>query len=340
MAADPSHSGLFDEALKLAEASRTGEARAQQAVDAFRQASPRHAEALRRAEAMLDALPRLRPASLKPLQRAQLKLEILWARLVERPQAVGLALVAAIGVGITLLVLPPADRGDETAPVATRTAAQEVAYATPHGRHREVRLDDGTVVWLDWSSALTVRMTPALRAIELTAGRAAFAVAPDPDRPLEVTARGVRTRVTGTEFVVSARDERVIDVAVLEGSVVVTAAAGDVAALSAGQAVQCTGDALSEATERSTEEIGRWRNGLLVVRGKTLTETIAILEPYTSFDIDLARLSDPGPRISATFVVDRADDALAGLIESYRLRVQQAPPNALVLRDPLPARAR
>lgn len=326
--------------MALAEAARhPGDPEAVRLAAAFRSRSPGHSAALKRAELLLDSLPYVESDEATNEANLQLRLEIMWARLLERPALVATAAVATLSVGLALFLTEPAPQAaPPAAMLETTKMPAAIDYRAPPGRTREVALEDGTVVWLDWSSAMTVALSPTLRSIELSAGQAAFAVAPDPQRPLEVMARGVTTRVTGTEFVISLHDEDLVDVAVLEGSVRVQAQVGEPAALNAGEAIRGTEQALEAPAARPAEEMATWRTGLLVVRNRTLVETLKMLDPYTSYNVDVSRLSSPGPQISATFLVERADDALVDLIQSHRLQFRQSSPNLLVLRDPAPIR--
>ncbi|MEM1090264.1 MAG: FecR domain-containing protein [Pseudomonadota bacterium] len=340
MAAGRSNSTYLEQALELLESARaTGDSRILRDIDAFRRRSADHAQALERAETFLDSLPDVSTTEPSGGERLQLGMQVLWARLLERPQLLGAAAAAMIGVGLAAALIPT----DKESPAVSMPAQipmtpQAQRFESGRERAREILLEDGSSIWLDWNSSLVVRLAPELRSIELTRGQAAFSVAKDPARPLEVTARGVTTTVTGTEFVVSLRHTELVDVAVLEGSVTVATEAGSAVPLTAGEAIQGTDRSLFEPTTRPLESVGTWRDGVVVVRNQTLTEAIDMLAPYTSFELDVSGMTSPGPRISATFFVERADDALVDLIETHRLRYRQSPPNLLRLRDPLPSR--
>src|SRR5690606_35539212 len=135
---------------------------------------------------------------------------------------------------------------------------------------RDVTLDDGSVVVLAPDSRLTVLSASGAgsRDVELT-GQAVFQVAHDATRPLRVRAGALTTEVLGTRFVVRAyRDDEAITVALVEGSVRVSAV-GDARAASAitlipGQIARAGDDSLHIDTEASIGPWLAWTEGQLM----------------------------------------------------------------------------
>ncbi len=68
------------------------------------------------------------------------------------------------------------------------------------GEQRSVTLDDGSLVTLNTSSAIEVRLTKHRRDIKLLAGEALFQVARDATRPFDVSVGVTTVRAVGTEF--------------------------------------------------------------------------------------------------------------------------------------------
>jgi transmembrane sensor len=92
---------------------------------------------------------------------------------------------------------------------------------TPAGGEYEVRLSDGTRVWLNASSSLKYpeAFTDSVRKVELT-GEGYFEVAKDPDHPFIVLKGNNEVRVLGTHFNVNAyTDNQETIVTLAEGSV-------------------------------------------------------------------------------------------------------------------------
>jgi len=93
-------------------------------------------------------------------------------------------------------------------------------YTTAIGEQRSVVLSDGTVVTLNTSSEIEVRMARDHRTVDLLSGEALFEVARDPARPFDVTAGKTTVRAVGTQFNVDRRPSSTT-VTVVEGKVAV-----------------------------------------------------------------------------------------------------------------------
>ncbi len=93
-------------------------------------------------------------------------------------------------------------------------------YQTAIGEQRSVVLSDGTVVTLNTSSEIKVRMARDHRTVDLLSGEALFEVAHDPVRPFDVAAGETTVRAVGTQFNVDRRPSSTT-VTVVEGKVAV-----------------------------------------------------------------------------------------------------------------------
>lgn len=335
MPTDPLDKQLLTDALELVEAARQPAAKdSAAALAAFRARSEQHTRAVDWASDYLDALPVLDSPHFSANERRRIRWQARWARLGERPKLVGGVAAFAVGVlAFGFLWQTPHEPPSRIAEVRQLPAA--LSYTSGRGASREIRLEDASTVWLDWSSEIAVTLAADVRRIELLRGRAAFDVEPDPRRPFEVVADGLTTRVVGTEFVVDRRVAGRIDVAVVEGRVTVGAGTDPAVALTAGQTVRSEAGALGRVGTRPSDDVGNWRDGLIVVRDLPLGEALRRLEPYSSYAIDL-RDFETTTRISATFLIERADDAVTALIQTHRLRMEYEPPNRLRLLAPRP----
>ena len=323
---------LNEAALSLVESARAlPSAENLEALESFRARSAEHASAVDWAEGYVDLVLRMSPRPFSRGERLRIRWEARWARLWEPPRVLGTvaALLLVSLVGLFLLQ----SEGLREAPVLAETepVLTPVSYRTDRN-HREIVLADGSTLWLDWRSSARVFYGPGERRVELRAGRAAFRVVPAPERPFLVLADALTTRVTGTEFVVDRRHGELIEVAVLEGSVQVTAAASRLE-LGPSDVARLEDVRLSRGFLDDLAGTGAWRDGRLVLRDVALLEALTTLEPYSAFRIDGSRLTDYSARISGTYFVDRADDAIRTLIQTHRLQVRQQG-NVLELRPP------
>lgn len=96
------------------------------------------------------------------------------------------------------------------------------AIETPNGGQYQVRLPDGTSVWLNAASVLKYPVSFANnkeRKVELQ-GEAYFEVAKDPKKPFFVSSRGQQVEVLGTHFNINSyANEAVMKTTLLEGAV-------------------------------------------------------------------------------------------------------------------------
>jgi transmembrane sensor len=89
---------------------------------------------------------------------------------------------------------------------------------------KQVRLADGTAIWLEPGSRLNYpeKFSDSTREITFS-GEAFFDVAKNPDRPFIIHTGTIRTRVLGTSFTVKAYDSSSQEVAVVTGRILVQA---------------------------------------------------------------------------------------------------------------------
>lgn len=273
----------------------------------------------------------------------KLAIQVRLARLAEEP----IRLVPTLGVAAALFVavyvgLDPTFRSQpqsDTAQVraeATSTISPET-HRTGRGQQRTVSLADGSEVWLDWRTELTVSMTASERQVALLRGKALFSVASDPDRPFFVVSEGAVATVLGTEFVVHRLDGQTVEVEVLEGAVGVQPEDGQATKrLGVADVVRITNGEVGQVSSRPLAEIGAWRDGLLVFEKRPLIEALETLEPYTSYQIDASYVFDSNRPVSGTFVLTKGDDALRAIMQSYRLTGEVQGRNTLILRSMAP----
>ncbi len=312
------------------------------ALEVFRNRSPAHEAVVCQAERFLDLSKQLyRPR--RALSRALwFRLDLWCTRFAENRVAVTASLAVLAGAAVfwmfsgALVDAPPAIAEVESvAPVAEET------FGTGWREQREVVLSDGSTVWLGWQSELDTELSATQRTVTLNRGIAAFRVAPDSDRPFFVNAGGVRTTVTGTEFVVNRQRAGRVEVAVLEGQVMVAmvaAPAASEATLNASQTVSVEDGGMSAVSRRSLDEIGQWRDGMLVFDDRPLLDALSELEPYTRYRLDTTEIAGYSGLVSGVFFIDQADEALVTILETHRLEIGHAAGNQLRLRFARPRR--
>lgn len=109
-------------------------------------------------------------------------------------------------------------------PGSPSSSAPTTSYntlTTPRSGQFEIRLPDGTHVWMNNASSLRypVSFTGAEREVELT-GEAYFEIAPNPSNPFRVKVRGETITVLGTRFdILSYEEEGSVRTTLVEGKI-------------------------------------------------------------------------------------------------------------------------
>jgi len=160
-------------------------------------------------------------------------------------------------------------------------------HHTAAGELRTVTLDDGSTIYLNVSSALSVDFTASERRVTLVKGDAVFAVSPDPSRPFRVEAGEVTATALGTEFLVR-RDPAHVAVTVLDHHVSVAASDSQAGTserteltLEPGQQISyepSTG--LSPVRQADLRSATAWRRGKIIFEGESLGSVIEELNRY------------------------------------------------------------
>ena len=171
---------------------------------------------------------------------------------------------------------------------------------------RTIALSDGSQVYLNRHSDMTVTMKGGDRSVTLADGEAAFDVAHDATRPFVVTASGRRVRVLGTAFNVLNHDGR-FSVSVERGVVAVTPASSRTPVrLTVGQKIDQTGDAASVLSRIDPARASTWRQGVLIYRNASLAEVADDLSRYLDKPVTVSSSAQPLHFTGALRVGDEA----------------------------------
>ena len=205
------------------------------------------------------------------------------------PGDFGATLTLANGRKISLANATKGEIGRESGMVITKSADGRLVYeinenvsdpnasntlSTARGETYQVRLPDGSVVYLNAASSLTY--TPSLiengkRVVKLT-GEGYFEVAKDKQHPFIVKTDRQEVEVLGTHFNISSyADDEVEKTTLLEGRVKLSAA-GNSRILKPGQQARLSGDKI-QINEIDTDLAIAWKNNEFVVQSERI-ETI------------------------------------------------------------------
>jgi transmembrane sensor len=160
---------------------------------------------------------------------------------------------------------------------------------TPKGGQFQIQLPDGSKIWLNAASTLTINDA---RTVELN-GEAYFEITKDEKHPFTVKTRNQELEVLGTSFNINAyEEEKVIKTTLIEGSVRIQ----HKLILKPGQ--QAIND--TEVREADEEAITDWKNGYFIFKGEDFKTAMRKIARW--YDVEIVYETDtdvePGGWIS------------------------------------------
>lgn len=299
-------------------------------------ANPRHKEYFMEMAALWDRMDNLSVLSeLFDAPAAQHPVEKRYLRTGWSIAASAAAFIAVMIVGIHFFV--PTASQIKTTPQVAQTPANKtsnVLYETGIGAHSTVSLPDGTKMFLNTNTQVSVTYTEKERLLVLTKGELLVEVAHNKQRPLRVKVGERIVEAVGTAFNVYLKNNNDFDVIVTEGRVKVKPAATNAATSTLSNTQKIIqelgqGEKLSvhESETTPVEIIGdalindrlSWRNGNLVFRGERLQDALFELSRYTPerFRITDPRINDL--RIAGLYKAGDVDGLLSALKENFNI---------------------
>ncbi len=162
-------------------------------------------------------------------------------------------------------------------------------FETAVGEQRSVELPDGSVIFLNTRSRLTVHFSQQARDLRLVSGEALFKVARDPKRPFRVDIGTAIVQAVGTQFNIYRRPGATT-VSVLEGRIKVSDKRGggspgespaSTASLVGGQEASVTADGrVTRMTSVNNANVTAWRQRQLVFSRDRLADVAAEFNRY------------------------------------------------------------
>lgn len=222
-------------------------------------------------------------------------------------------------------------------------------YATSRGEQRALKLEDGSVIYLNTESRVEVRFSRAARDIRLLQGEAMFSVEHDPERPFRVMSGEALIQALGTRFNVY-KSLAGTTVSVVEGLVAVaptaataertpppgsalTAPGGPVERVAAGEQarVSRTGEIVKHDVD-DLDQIVAWRERRLVFRGEPLEHVAREFNRYNAVQIRVQGATVRQRRLTATFDADDPRSLADFLRRDTSLDVQDDGASQIVIR--------
>jgi transmembrane sensor len=221
------------------------------------------------------------------------------------------AFVAAAVTGLTLLIC---------ASVAIHFgASREGRYTTAIGEQRSIRLEDGSVVYLNTHSNVAVRFSEQARDIRLLEGEALFVVAHDSARPFRVRTGSALIQAVGTQFNVYERGNATT-VSVVEGRVRVMPEErrghlqhSTMQLVAAGEEARVSRNDVIKRKALDPSRAVAWRQRQFVFSGDSLAEVVEQVNRYNRTQFSIADPAVAQRHLSGVFNVDDIDSLLGFL---------------------------
>lgn len=201
-------------------------------------------------------------------------------------------------------------------------------HRTATGERLEIRLDDGSQVWLGSATALDQKYRPGLRQLRLRTGEILIQTAADTaGRPFVVDTAHGRMRALGTRFNVRLDGDGRTQLAVYEGAVQVTLAAGGEGAGTIVRAGQQVGFTAEHVEEPAAADLAReaWSRGVLLAQDIPLGQVVAELARYQRGHLAVAP-EVAGLTVLGSYPLDDVDGALAMLQRTLPIQVRRPLP--------------
>jgi hypothetical protein len=159
--------------------------------------------------------------------------------------------------------------------------------STSVGETYQVRLPDGSLVWLNAASSLTYATNLGIggsRSVKLE-GEAYFEVAKDPKRPFIVKTNEQDVTVLGTHFNISAyKDDSTIKTTLLEGEVKVSQGTVEKILIPGRQVINSAGNLVVRIVD--TDKAVAWKNGKFIFEQEDIYTIMEKLSRWYGFEVE------------------------------------------------------
>ncbi len=185
-------------------------------------------------------------------------------------------------------------------------------YQTAIGEQKKISLEDGSTVFLNTNSAISVEYTSLSRRIRLQKGQAYFHPQKDPKRPFSVEADAVTAVAIGTEFEVLLKSSQVA-VTLFEGSLQVsgTPQKKESHTLKPGDRVVYTEDSKEGVFEVVDSHQARaWQRGKLIFQDMPLHKVVDQVSRYRHGKIFIVDSKLRNLSVSGVFDIDQPQKML------------------------------
>lgn len=193
-------------------------------------------------------------------------------------------------------------------------------YRTAPGEQKSVLLTDGSTVFLNTQSALSVKLSDQRRVLTLAQGEALFLVAHDSERPFEVMVDEWVVRAVGTTFNID-RHSDIITVTVIEGAIRLHHHK-DAWDIPVGHQISYDKDHIVSGMKLvDTSKVVAWRKGEFTFSDISLLMIVEELNRYRSGRIVIAPTLLHDLRLSGSISLSDPEESLKMLQKVFPIRI-------------------
>jgi transmembrane sensor len=178
----------------------------------------------------------------------------------------------------------------------------QIAQVTKVGEQLEQVLEDGSTIFINGNSDLSVTYSRSRRFVKLNRGEVIFNVAKDPSRPFVIDSGYAKVTVLGTRFVVN-RMEKLVRVSVDHGRVRVESVPStkfdEEVILHDGQVAEIGAKAKPVIVNRDASEAFAFKSGVLNFENAGLDEIAEVLSRYRKPMVQAKLLNTQNPHVTA-----------------------------------------
>lgn len=213
----------------------------------------------------------------------------------------------------------------------------QLAQITNVGEQMSQTLEDGSSLFINGNSDVSVTYTRSQRLVKLNRGEVIFEVTKDPKRPFIVDSGHAKVTVLGTRFAVN-RLEQFVRVSVDHGRVRVEsmpdAATHRPIVLHDGQVAEIKMYQAPVITQRSAAEAFNFKQGALNFENAGIDEIAEVLSRYRKPAVQAQLMSRDNPHVTAVVKVKDIERFLWSLPEITSVKLQSTPQATLVHAQP------
>jgi len=172
-----------------------------------------------------------------------------------------------------------------------KTSDIQLEVTTQRGTRQQIRLPDGTNVWLNANSKLKfpAEFSKTVRSVTLT-GEGYFEVAKDPAKPFTVRSRQQDVEVLGTQFNISAYDdEKSVKTTLIEGSVKLSDGKASKKLIPGNQAVNIAGQIIISNIDVNVAVA--WKNKMFLFHNEDIKTIMRMIERW--YDVQVVYIGQP-----------------------------------------------